>query len=375
MENKRLDINSKYKAKISFDDYSNVNDILVSYYLPIIRSEAYSLYSALVIDSRNNMINTFYVSIERLISMLNLSMNSIEDSIARLELVNLLEVYKEGDNDFVFKLLKPLSPQEFNNSEQFTELLKSSAGDENLNINNKLFNSMKDEDLNRENSITKGIDISTKMDKTNAKLNIEYDFDSIKNILNAKGIDWSVYWSKEVEEKLLNLMVIYKIKSFDVAVELIHEIETMNFSIDNLTNTIREKFIKNRDIKSIISAGEKTTEIKLDFLSQISVKDFFIHKLSRTPSPTEEKMITKLINSYGLNNYQINILIDYSIIVNDGAINKNYIFKIADTILKENIDTPEKLIQHLKVSYKLKTTGKAEEGKKNYKLMENLEEI
>ncbi len=371
METKRLTIETKYKSKISFDDFSSVNDILVSYYLPIIKSEAFSLYSALVIDARNQMINTIYVSIERLISMINLSLDKIEDSISRLELVKLIEVYKDDEDRVTFKLNRPLSPEEFNNSEQFTELLKSSAGNENLQINNRLFNSLKDHDLDYENSLTKSINISSKFEKPSANLNVEFDFEVVKNILNAKQIDWSAYWTKELEEQLLNVIVIYRITSFDIAIELIKEIESGHFDLTNLVNRIRNDFIKNDDINSIIEAGDNTTEIKLDFLSQLSVRDYFVHKMNRVPSPTEEEMIVKLVSSYGLNDYQINILVDYSVIVNEGAVNKNYIFKIADTILKEKIDTPEKLIQHLKVSYKMRSLDKPNNLSDLEKIMED----
>ncbi len=371
MKNNKVDINSKYKAKISFDDYSSVNDILVSYYLPIIKSEAFSFYSALVIDSRNNMINTIYVPIERIVSMINLSVEKIEDAISRLEIVNLLEVYKNENNEVTFKLNKPLSPEDFNNSEQFIELLKSSAGTENLYINNKLFNSMKEHDYENHEALTKKVDISTKVEMPFAKLNVEFDFDSIKNILNAKQIDWSAYWTTELEQHLLNVIVIYRITSFDIAIELIKEIETGKFNIDNLIANIRRDFIQKEDISSIMEVGDKTTEIKLDFLSKLSVRDYFVHRLNRVPSTTEEDMITKLINTYKLSDYQINILVDYSVIVNGGAINKNYIFKIADTIIKENIDTPEKLIQHLKVSYKVREANNQNNKSETDKLMED----
>lgn len=357
MEINRINSNTKYISKISFDDYSSVNDILVSYYLPIIKAEAFSLYSALVLDARNQMINTIFVSIERLVSMINLSIEKIEDSISRLEIVNLLEVYVKNDDEIVFKLIKPLTPEQFNNSEQFTDLLKSSAGGENLNINNKLFHSLKANEVTGE-SITKTKDLSIMIENPKTSLNVNFDFETIKNILNAKNIDWSFIWNEELEQKLLNVMIIYRVTPFDIAIEIIKEIETKNFDPNNLIEKIRNDFIKNDDISSIVSVGENTTEIKLDFMSQLKVRDFLIHKLNRGPTPSEEEMITKLIDSYGLSDYQINILIDYSIIVNDGAINKNYIFKIADTILKEGINTPEKLIQHLKVSYKLKTKNK-----------------
>ncbi len=371
MENSRLNLNTKYKAKISFDDYSTTNDILVSYYLPIIKSEAFSLYSALMIDSRNNMINTLFHPIDRLVSMINLSTDKIEDALSRLEIVKLVELHRDGEDQIIFKLLKPLSPEEFNNSEQFVGLLKSSAGYENLKINNKLFNSMKDFDLDSKENITRSFDLTSSIEKQEAKLNVDFDFDAIKNILNAKQIDWSGYWSDELEEQLLNIIVIYRINSFDIAIELIKEIESGRFDLDNLVNRIRSDFIRNDDINTIISAGENTTEIKMDFLSQLNVRDYFVHRLNRVPTTVEEKMIAKLKKQYSLDDYSINILIDYSVIVNEGAVNKNYIFKIADTILKEKINSPEMLIQHLKVSYKMRKSNEDKTTIDSYKLMED----
>ena len=357
MKNKRISIHSKYKTKISFDDYSSVNDIIVSYYLPLIRSEAFSLYQALIIDARNPMINSLFVSIERIISMINLSIDDIEKAISRLELVDLIKVLKDSEDKLIFSLKKPLSPLEFNNSTQMIELLKSSAGNDNLEINNKLFNSMKNNDQSGFESTTKDIDLSVKKEVKKGSLNVGYDFDSIKNILISKGINWNSYWTKELEQNLLNLIIIYRVTAFDISLELIKEIENGNFNIKTLVNRIKNDFSKNKNIDSIISAGEQTTEVKLDFLKKVPVKDYFIHKLNRLPSPVEEKMITKLVNEYGFDSYQINVLIDYSIIVNDGAINENYIYKISNTINKQKIDTPEKLIQHLKISYKMKNNN------------------
>ena len=47
-----IDIHSKYKVKVLYDDFATTNDILVSYYLPLIRSSAFSLYSLLAVDSK-----------------------------------------------------------------------------------------------------------------------------------------------------------------------------------------------------------------------------------------------------------------------------------------------------------------------------------
>lgn len=358
MNKKRININSKYKSKISFDDYSLVNDILISYYLPLIKPEALVLYQLLIIDSKNPMINSLFISIERIVSLINLSIDSIENAIIKLELVNLIEVFKDSDNKIIFSLKRPMNPSEINESFQMLELLKSSIGNENLQIINKLFNSLKQKENFGFETTTKEINLSIKEEIPEGSLNINFDFNSIKNILISRGINWSLFWSDNLEKKLLNFIIVYKITSFDIALEFIKEIDTGKFSSENLIKRINDNFFQKRNIDSIILSGEKTTENKLNFLSKFSVEDYFMYKLNRMPSPSEEEMITKLVNKYAFSNHQINILIDYSIIVNEGAINKNYIYKIAETSIKENIDTAEKLIQHLKVSYKMKKNNK-----------------
>ncbi len=353
MKNSKLNLQSKYQSQISFDDLSSTNDILISYYLPIIHADGFSLYSALMVDARNPMINTVYVSVDRIVSMINLSVEKINETISKLELLNLLDVYKNGDN-IIFVLKKPLSPTEFNNSEQFKMLLEASAGNENLIISNKLFNSLKTSDVLEEQKITEKLNLSTRVDGLKAKLNVDFDFDSIKNILNARKLDWSLYWSDELEDEILNLIVIYKISSFDIAVAIIELVESNKFSIRNLIEKIRKDYQLQTDITSIVNLGDKTTEIKLDYISQLKTRDYFIHRLDRVPTSIEEKMISTLTSKYNFDEHKINLLVDYSIIVNEGVVNVNYINKIAETIVKEKLDTPEKIVKHLKVSYKAK---------------------
>ncbi len=358
MENK-INLKTKYKVRVSFDDPSSVNDIIISYYLPLIQSKSFSLYSTLLLDSRNTMINTIFISIDRIVSMLNLSFEDIENAITKLEIVNLIKIFKYSDDKIIFHMLKPLSPKEFNNSFQLRELLKSAAGNNNFEISNKLFNSLKDHNLDHDlENLTKKL----KVDKTKGqKLNVSYDFDLIKSVLIAKKIDWNSFWNKDLEQVILDLVIVYRISAFDIAIEIIEELKKGSINLDSLRDKIRINFEKGNNFNSIIDSGNKTKEIKLEYLKEMNVKDYFVSKLNRVPSPKENKMIVKLNNEYRMKNDMINILIDYSILVNDGAINENYIFKIADTSLKENINTSEKLIQHLRVSYKMKKTKNVKE--------------
>lgn len=372
MESK-LSLETKYKAKISFDDHSSANDILVSYYLPLIKSEAFSLYNALMIDSRNTMINTLFIDIDRLISMINISFERLEKAITKLELVNLLEVYEDEDKNLIFILLKPLTPQEFNNSFQLSELFKSKSGNDNLEISNKLFNSMKNN--NREGNVllTQETNLNISADGiVKDKLNVEFDFTNIKSILNARGIDYSHIWSTELERKLIDLIVVYRISSLDIGVEIVLLIENGNFSIEGLVKKIQEDFTNDKTIDSLAKSGEVTTQVKLDYITSVSTRDYFISRLNREPSNTEQQMISDLNTKYGFKDEIVNILIDFSIIVNSGAVNKNYITKIADTLLKEGYKTVDEITRYLKVAYNLKKEDKTKSSLNSKELMEEI---
>ncbi|MCK5866868.1 MAG: DnaD domain protein, partial [Mycoplasmataceae bacterium] len=172
-------------------------------------------------------------------------------------------------------------------------------------------------------------------------------------IITAKGIDWSLFWDVNLEGKLIDVIVIHDVSVVDLSMEIIEEFQTNNFNINRLIKKIVSSYSK----KAIIDDFVNLEGNKLNFLESMTVSQYFTNKLERDPSTTELKLITKLKEKYGFGDYKINILIDYSIIVNNGAINKNYILKISDTIINEGMNTPQELIKHLKVSYKMKKNG------------------
>ncbi len=371
-----LNLETKYKAKISFDDYSSANDILVSYYLPLIKPVAFSLYNALMADARNTMINTIYINVDRLVSMINLSFERLEKAITKLELVNLLEVYQENDNNLMFILKKPLTPQEFNNSFQLSELFKSKSGNDNLEISNKLFNSMRSNSGEGKILLTEETNLNISADGISKdKLNVEFDFTNIKSILNARGVDYSAFWSKELEKRLIDLIVVYRISSLDIGVEIISLVENNEFEIEKLVKKIQDDFVKDKTIDSLAESGEVTTQVKLDYITSVSTRDYFISRLNREPSTTEQEMISTLNTKYGFKDEIVNILVDFSIIVNSGAVNKNYIIKIADTLLKEGYNTVSEITRHLKVAYNLKKEDKTQSSLESKELMDEIPEF
>lgn len=373
---KIISFETKYRARISFDDHSSVNDILVSFYLPLIRSDALALYNILMADSRNTMINSIYINIDRLISMINLSIESLYEAITKLELVNLIEVFKDGDNQLLFILKKPLSPNEFNHSFQLSELFKSKSGSENLEISNKLFNSMKGNNSDELELLTKEINLNITSDGLNkGKLNVEFDFSSIKSILHSRKINYNKFWNRTIEKKLIDLIVVYRISSLDIGIELVNQIETEGFDLDKLIIKIKDNFSKKEAIESLVEKSDMNIKSKLDYITQMSVIDYFVSRLNRKPSMTESEMIKTLKLEYNFKDEIINILVDFSIIINNGAVNKNYILKISDTLLKEGYSTIEEVTKHLKVAYNLRKEEKTDTPLESEEIMEEIPEF
>ncbi len=365
----RITLEIKYKVKALFDELSSVNDVLISYYLPLITNDGYALYSFFLSETKNNAINTLFISVDRIIDILNFSPEKIEDVISKLEFYHLLEVVSDSNGKIIIYLNKPLSAEEFNSTEQFKEILISKIGNNNFEINNKMYNSLKKNNDVGFLSTSPRTELNLNNDGVKSKkIKVYHDFDSIKSIIAARGIDWSEFWDKELENELLNLLLIFKINSFDIAVELIDEYETGNFDSIKIFNKIRSNYSKKSNIDSGIALSN---ELKLSYLKGLNIKEYFNTKLERDPSNSELNLIKTLKNKYGFEDFLINILIDYSIIVNDGAINKNYILKISDTVLKEGMNSPELLIKHLKVSYKMKKNKNTNIGISSKKEMED----
>lgn len=379
MKNKRFDLNTKYRAMVSFDDFSNASDIMVSYYLPIIGSESFTLYMALMTDSRNELIRHNYITIEeRLLPMINMSIEKISEAIIKLEILKLIEVFVEENGNVNFKLIKPLSPSEFNESEHFSQILRTACGNSNLEISNRLFNSLKNDNVEGATLSTEKVDLTERINVEPARLNVEVNIDSVKDVLNARGIDWSVFWTSEIESKLSNFILLYEVSALDIAIELMKEHESGEFDIGNVEKRLSKAFSTIRDVNSLITAGDNTTEVKFELMGQLSMRDFFIYRLDRVPTSDEEKMIQQLKTKNKLNDEMIQVLIDFSILSNDGAIVPNYITKIASTVVKDGIKDTAHLMRHLKTAYKVKKNKASktdEEISKLYKAMDDVPEF
>ncbi|BDU67455.1 MAG: DNA replication priming helicase [Candidatus Tyloplasma litorale] len=350
--NKNFSLNSKYQSKMSFEEYSSMNDILVLYYLPLIRVNAFSLYLFLISESKNKLVKEEFIPIDRITSIMNLSISKIEAAIKNLEIINLLEVYFFQDH-FIFNLKKPLTSKEFNSSKQMINMLSNKISNDDLMINNSKFSLTSNFEFEKFEKITSKIELTVSRDSEllNNYFNVSYDFDLVKKILKSRDVDLSKFWTIDLEKKLLDFVSINYINSFDLVIEIIKENQNKNFNINNLINNL-EKNYKNK--VNLIDLFDSNIRTKLDFLKKVTPKNFILYKKNRNLLNSEIEMILKLKTKYNLDDFKINILIDYSMIINDGIINNKYIYKIAETIVKENLDSSEKIVQHLKTSYKLK---------------------
>lgn len=89
----------------------------------------------------------------------------------------------------------------------------------------------------------------------------------------------------------------------------------------------------------------------LSLLNQLSPVKYLFNITSRLISEPEKTIIDNLIKTFQCSSAIINCLLHFSYFKNHGAINGNYIVKIAETLQNLNITDVQETITHLKNAY------------------------
>lgn len=122
------------------------------------------------------------------------------------------------------------------------------------------------------------------------------------------------------------------------------------FSNKELTNELELKISKdNFNILRLTNISNNKID-KVEQLEKIKPTAFAETILNRKLSSNEIKLIETLTKEYGLSPLQINLIIDYSFIVNK-KITLNYVLKIADTVLEKNLKNKDDLIKFFKDNF------------------------
>ncbi|BDV02565.1 MAG: hypothetical protein HPAVJP_4540 [Candidatus Hepatoplasma vulgare] len=378
MDNRKFSIIGKYKVRMSkifnldFAYFSN-------FYLPIIDTKAYSLYLFLFSEGQNSFSNLYFLSNQRLVDFLNLKIIDIEKGIKYLEFLNLIEVYKNKEKDeYIYVIKPPVGILSFNDNLKLKELLISKIGKENydLNLKNYIFKIYNHNENFKLISTNYQVDLNKKafIDKNTIKL----DFLPLFNVLEETKINYKKFWNIELEEVLKDVIILYKLSLLDL-LDIFKYMKKNNIVIDSKSfyDVVKQKFnFKIQNLDKIIESEKISLQNKEKMLKNTNSLDFLNLILNREVNKADLKIISTLKEKYNFSDYIINVLIDYSNIVNGGLIIANYIYSISNTLLKLKILKDEEIINYLKVAYQIKKhREKTEEISFNIKDKKNNEEV
>lgn len=352
------------KILCDFDFMIN-NKSLSHLYRPIIGKDGVELYNTLVseYDLMKNLYHGISLNMDQILLKLNIKYDEFTIIRNKLEAVGLLSTYFDENkkNLFVFKLYEPLSWKEFSKKEKYMNILKLSTSDleferlkfafegndktigltnisatfenvfKNLNEKEFNFNSLCDDLFKLTNNL-----ISIPDNSCN-KINQLYKSNKLSYNEILMACYKSIYKDGKkllIDEKILTL----KVESSNQ----IKRIDNFNHVIKNNRNLkIFTNNIKENELKNIINDYHLiNSEQYLSCLQEKSITDL------------EVGLIENLRNVYYLPDFIINILLDFSIFVNNGRLEPLYIQKIVVTLKRKNITNAIEVINHLKSAIK-----------------------
>lgn len=352
--------------------YLSENDklILSMLYMPIIGSEAVSLYTTLYNELKSNSFLSGELNHRHLMKLMSINIASIKKSRQMLEGISLLKTYYKEEssiNSYVYELYPPLEVSEFFSHPIFNIVLYNNVGKDEYN---RLKNYFKTPEINLKNyeEITQSFDYtfssatytnleienSNIISKDRLKLNYELDFDFDLLITMLPKSFNSKCLNKTVKELIVNLSFLYNIDSITMG-DIIKTTLNDKGCIDKeelRKNTRRYyQFNNNNRLPSLIFTKNKDYVISneidnsnrariLKVFEDNTPYEFLLNKNKGVkPSYTDMKLLESLMVEYKLNPSVINVLIDYVLKINGNKLSRNYCEKIASQWKRSNVET------------------------------------
>lgn len=356
--------------------------VIIDLYQPIIGPLAVSLYFSFISDLDNLEVNSKIYSHHHLMVNLKNGLDVIKQARESLESVGLIKTFvkiNDNQNNYIYELFSPLTPNEFFNHPILNVVLYNNIGE---NEYNNLINiyKIKKYDLKDYKDISKSINDTYRSIGNTLKINYEFkekeclsvnsndviDFDLIissipNNILSDKAFD------KKTKELINNLAFVYDIDNLRM-------IDLIRLSIGENGMIIKEKLINNvRKYYDFNNNGSLPTLIyrtQPEYLKQgfndtsnrgkmlyvfenTSPYDFLMGKNKGIkPNSRDLKLLEYLAVELNMKPAVINVLIDYVLRINDNKLNKNYVLAIAGEWVRSNIDTATKAMERAEKEHK-----------------------
>lgn len=364
------------RGLLSFESINYLFDL----YLPIIGSEASFLYLFLANKVKEEELN---VTISELVKESSLSLQTFLLAKKSLESIGLISFYeKKGEESYLLLVNDLYTPKNFFDNLIYKGLLVNNLGEE------KAHELIKKYSLNIDLSSYE--DISSKIDES---FTIDFNMSSLDldSGVSLEGRSKNEIRDNFSDVKLFNYLnkntQIRAASLTDQEIDTIHKIATLyGLNENRIGALVSEAFIPEakvgskvdfiklkRDAKAYVRSfkvsknkTEKKTFINSEsdianlirYYESISPRDFLMGKQNGVEvSDADKNLLEELSLNLGLSNGIINALLDYVLKVKDGELSRNYILKIATTLIrkgcKNTLDCLNMLNKNVKTSNKV----------------------
>ncbi len=351
-----LDANTRLKITAHASLSQDQLHALSLLYLPVIGSEAYSLYMALYsLTDRSRLKSPTYPH-AFLFDMLNMPQQTYLKARQTLEASGLLETFK-GKEEYYMELFLPLSPESFIKDSPFGPYLKHEIGEErfeDLIAHFKITRTQKkryeavsvsfDEVFPpmRNPVKTKAAYVQARSKKTEVKhaTDIDLVLEAIPDTLLAASCR-----TKRFKEKLREMAYVYQLGEESLR-DLIRQSLTKEKSVDfTRFRTLAQKEYQHQSPRRI---QKKADAYSLDYFKSVHPKTMLEETTGMKVPAADLKVVETLITESGLPLEVLNVLIAYVLKELDNQFPVyNYFEKIVAEWKRANIETADDAIAHI----------------------------
>ena len=345
--------------------------VLNMLYMPIIGSNAVSLYLKLQSESRNTFISQ-ELSHHHLMTSMSLSLDNIKEARLKLEGIGLIKTYyNKGEvGSYVYELYSPMSAYEFFSHPIFNVVLYNNVGKNEYNRLSDYFRlphvSLRDYEeitmsfdnvfkvrnytlleIDNENIISKN--------KLLLKYELDYDFDLLVSSLPSEMFNQKCL-NKTMKELITNLAFLYDIDPVTMADIVRASLnEKGNIDKEDLRKNTRKFYQLNNDnrlpsllfksqpeyLKSASGDNSKKGRIIKVFESTSPYEFLKAKYKGAKPTDRDMKLLENLLIDLKLNPAVVNVLIDYTLRTNNNKLVKSYVETIAGQWKRSGIETAQ----------------------------------
>ena len=354
--------------------------VIIDLYQPLIGPLAISLYLTLISDLNKDLKVSDNYSHHHLMVNLKSGLDIIKKARNSLEAVGLIKTLvkiNENQNNYIYQIYSPLTPNEFFNHPILNIILYNNVGDieydklteyyKRIQIDTKDYKDISatlNTTYKTVNNILKKDIIDKESIGTNVGNTIDFDMliSSIpNNIISNKA------FNKKTRELINNLSFVYDIDNLRM-------IDLVRLSIDDNGMINKDKLISNiRKYYDFNNNGALPTLIyrtQPDYLKQgyndnsnrgkmlyvfenTSPYDFLMGKYKGVkPTSRDLKLLEYLALELKMQPAVINVLIDYVLRINDNKLNKSYVETIAGEWVRSNITTAKDAMERAEKQHK-----------------------